>query len=70
MAGMAAKAVEAYFEDKDTRAQVVNDHLLTLNWGFNGGTMTIFLDFAEDDTHVHIEKSKGRFFCLFTFSAS
>ena len=55
MAGMAAKTVASFFEDKNTKATVVSDNLLRIGWEFNGGLITIYLDFEDDDTHVHLE---------------
>ena len=55
MAGMAAKVVEAFFEAQDTKPTVINDSLLRVGWNFEGGSISIFFDFDEDDAHVHLE---------------
>lgn len=55
MAGMAAKMVAAYFEAQDTKPNVLKEDLLRLGWEIEGGSMDVFFDFDESDTHVHLE---------------
>ena len=55
MAGMAAKMVSKFFESQDTKAQELEEGLLVIGWGFNGGQIRIFFKFDESDTHVHLE---------------
>lgn len=55
MAGMAAKVVASFFEAQDTKAVELNENLLRIGWNFDGGSIVIFFDFAEDDSHVHLE---------------
>ncbi len=55
MAGMAAKLVSEFFEGQNTRANDLNDNVLTIGWGFTGGTIEIFFEFDDTDTHVHLE---------------
>lgn len=55
MAGMAAKMVLAFFETQETKATELRDDLIRVGWNFDGGTMEIFLQFDESNTHVHLE---------------
>ena len=55
MAEMAAKMVSQFFEAQDTRANEVQEGVLRIGWSFDGGTIEIFFDFDETDTHVHLE---------------
>ena len=55
MAGMAAKMVLAFFESQETKATELRDDLIRVGWNFDGGTMEIFLQFDESNTHVHLE---------------
>lgn len=55
MAGMAAKMVMAFFEAKETKATELQENLLRVGWNFQGGSMDIFFQFDESDTHVHLE---------------
>ena len=55
MAGMAAKMVAAYFEAKDTKVQQLSENLLRIGWNIKNGTIEIYFQFDESDTHVHLE---------------
>lgn len=55
MAGIAAKLVSHFFESQDTKANELQDDLLRIGWGFDGGSLEIFFKFDETDTHVHLE---------------
>lgn len=55
MARMAAKLVSQYFESRETKASVLEDDLLRIGWGFDGGSMEIFFKFDDEDAHVHLE---------------
>ncbi|MCR5478117.1 MAG: YbjN domain-containing protein [Lachnospiraceae bacterium] len=55
MAGMTTKLVLQYFESQDVKAQQLEDTLIRAGWDFEGGSLMIFLDFDESETHVHLE---------------
>lgn len=55
MATMASKIVESYFEEKGSKAHVVEDDLLKAGWNLsNNASIDVFMEFL-DDTHVHLE---------------
>ncbi|MCR4740752.1 MAG: YbjN domain-containing protein [Lachnospiraceae bacterium] len=53
--GMAAKMVAQFFEGQNTKAQELEETLLRIGWNFEGGSITIFFQFDEEDAHVHLE---------------
>ena len=55
MAGMAVKVVASFFESQQTKATIRREDLISIGWGFEGGSIEIFLKFDETDTHVHLE---------------
>lgn len=55
MAGLALKVVKDYIESQDLTVEQVNESLLRIGIGFEGGSVQIFLDFDDDDSHVHLE---------------
>lgn len=55
MAGIAAKLVEQFFESKETHPEVLRDNLLRTGWNFEGGSIDIFFQFDDTDSHVHLE---------------
>ena len=55
MAGMAAKLVAAFLESKETKVTVLEENLLRTGWNFEGGSVDIYFDFDETDSHVHVE---------------
>lgn len=55
MAEMAKKVVLAYFESKETRAAEVREDIIRVGWNFEGGSIEIYFQFDESDSHVHLE---------------
>ncbi len=55
MAGMAAKMVKSYMEAQDLKVNQLKEDLLRVGWDFNGGSIQIYFDFDDTDTHVHLE---------------
>ena len=54
MANMAVKLVSQFFESKGIKPTELGDDLLRIGFNFEGGTIEIFFQFDETDTHVHL----------------
>ena len=54
MAGMAVKLVEQYLETKKIHSKEIQENVLMAGFKINNGTIDIFLNFDETDTHVHL----------------
>ena len=57
MESMTSKVALSYLENKNIHAHAVesNPNILKGSFSFKGGSLTYFLDFHEDDEHLHVE---------------
>ena len=54
MAGVSVKLVKEYIEAQGYKIEQAKEELLYIEFGFEGGKIHIFMDFADDE-NVHLE---------------